>query len=140
MPLVSNLFKDNERLQACLIHDSAHVPPGSIGEHVALIQIALGDLDGAVIDDAELEAEQYGPSTAAAVLDFKQDRNIINFSYQTTADNIVGKMTIAALDKEMFDRQFTPAHTDSRCKRLSPVVNPAPPNAARFVGKKFTVA
>ena len=34
---------------------------------------------------------------------YKQKRNIINYSYQTRADNIVGKMTIAALDEEMLD-------------------------------------
>jgi hypothetical protein len=35
------------------------------------------------------------------VLAFKRRRKIINFSYQTQEDNIVGKMTIAALDREM---------------------------------------
>jgi len=35
------------------------------------------------------------------VLASKKKRRIINFTYQTQADDIVGKMTIAALDKEM---------------------------------------
>jgi hypothetical protein len=49
--------------------------------------------------------KRYGPSTAAAVLKFKQKRNIVNRAYQTQADNIVGKMTIAALDNEMLQRE-----------------------------------
>ena len=40
-------------------------------------------------------------STTKAVLDYKRKRRIINPSYQKTADTIVGKMTIAAMDKEM---------------------------------------
>lgn len=43
----------------------------------------------------------YGPTTAAAVQSYKDKRGIINFSYQKAADNIVGKMTIAALDQEL---------------------------------------
>jgi hypothetical protein len=39
------------------------------------------------------------------VLAYKKKRNIINRSYQTQADNIVGKMTIAALDKEVFAKE-----------------------------------
>jgi hypothetical protein len=38
-------------------------------------------------------------------LAFKKKRNIINPSYQSQADNIVGKMTIAALDREIFDKE-----------------------------------
>ena len=51
---------------------------------------------------------RYGPSTADVVLAYKRKRNIINYSYQTTADNIVGKMTMAALDKEMLAREINP--------------------------------
>jgi hypothetical protein len=61
-------------------------------------------LDGAAIDPDG----SYGPATAAAVLAYKQKRKIINFSYQTTADNIVGKMTMAALDKEMLAAELKP--------------------------------
>ncbi len=105
MPLQSNLFIESRELQACLVSDAAHVTPGAVGPHVQRIQIALQDIDNAKIDPGELAARRYGPSTAAAVLAFKKKRNIINTSYQKTADNIVGKMTIAALDKEMLARQ-----------------------------------
>jgi hypothetical protein len=61
-------------------------------------------LDQINVEAHELSAKRYGPSTAAAVLAFKRKRNIINWSYQTQADNIVGKMTIAAMDKELMVR------------------------------------
>ncbi len=64
----------------------------------------IGDLK---IDRQELLQQDYGPSTAKAVLNFKQRRAIINRAYQTTADNIVGRMTIAQLDEEMLKRQNT---------------------------------
>jgi hypothetical protein len=108
MPLRSALFKEDAKLQACLIHDSAHVVQGATGDHVAKIQIALTLVDSAAIDSFELSANRYGPSTAAAVLAFKTKRKIINFSYETRPDNIVGKMTIAALDKEMLAEENKP--------------------------------
>ena len=70
-----------------------------------LIQDAVILLDGATIDDAELAGQRYGQSTANAVLAYKKRRRIINPAYQATADNIVGKMTIASLDDEMFIRE-----------------------------------
>lgn len=118
MPLTSNLFKDNKRLNACLIDHQAHVVPGATGEHVRLIQIALIDIDGLTIADSELKEQRYGPATAAAVLAYKRKRKIINKSYQSTEDNIVGKMTIASLDQEMRDRQYVPrASGDKLCLR-----------------------
>jgi hypothetical protein len=105
MPLQSQLFQGDAKLEACLIQDSAHVTKGAVGDHVAKIQFALGVLGDLRIAENELSAQTYGPSTAAAVLAFKTQRNIINRSYQTTADDIVGKMTIAALDREMFDEE-----------------------------------
>ncbi len=69
------------------------------------IHTALLILDGVSVAAAELRAQQYGASTAAAVLAFKQRRHIINTSYQTAADDIVGKMTIAEMDREMLSRE-----------------------------------
>jgi hypothetical protein len=54
------------------------------------------------------EAKVYGPKTRAAVQEFKRKRKIINFSYQTAADDIVGKMTIARLDNELFALEQRP--------------------------------
>ena len=97
MSLQSLLFRGDSKLEAAAVSDPAHIVPGATGSHVSKIQFALIKLDGAAITQDGI----YGPKTAAAVLDYKQKRNIINRSYQTQADNIVGKMTIASLDKEM---------------------------------------
>lgn len=114
--LKSNLFAGNARLERCLVSDPAHVVLGDIGPHVRDIQIALAYLDGCIIDETEKLAMRYGPSTAAAVLAYKKKRQIINRAYQSSADNIVGKMTMASLDQEMFDSQYTPTSTPGRGK------------------------
>jgi peptidoglycan hydrolase-like protein with peptidoglycan-binding domain len=95
--LQSQLFRDNPKLEAAAVSDPAHIVPGARGDHVRKIQLALIELDGADIDSDGI----YGPATAAAVLAYKQKRQIINRSYQQQADNIVGKMTMAALDRDM---------------------------------------
>lgn len=108
MALTSQLFRGNKALEACEVKDPAHIKIGATGDHVAKIQFALFTLDRLVIDRQELVAQHYGKSTAAAVLAYKKRRKIINPSYQSTADNIVGKMTIASLDKDMQVRERVP--------------------------------
>jgi hypothetical protein len=105
MPLRSEFFKGDRALENCLVMDSAHVLLGATGDHVNKIQMALLVLDNASVAARELNTKVYGQSTAAAVLAYKTKRRIINFSYQKQADNIVGKMTIARLDQEMFTRE-----------------------------------
>jgi hypothetical protein len=105
MPLQSEFFAGDIKLEAAAVSDPAHVLQGAIGEHVAKIQRALIELDGATIDAGELQSSQYGPSTARAVLDYKRKRNIVNRWYQTTADDIVGRMTMAALDQDMLNHE-----------------------------------
>jgi hypothetical protein len=105
MPLQSQLFKGDAKLEAAANHDSAHILSGAHGPHVAKIQRALMQLDDAALSEDELVSETYGASTANAVLNYKQRRSIINLSYQTQADNIVGKMTVAALDRELHDKE-----------------------------------
>ncbi len=104
MPLLSELFRGDSKLENATIHDSAHILPGSSGPHVEKIQVALMLLDSASIAPRELVIDLYGETTAASVLAYKRKRNIVNRSYQSTADNIVGKMTIASLDSEMAKR------------------------------------
>ena len=113
MPLISQFFRSDKKLQACLVDNAAHVTQGAHGDHVAKIQTALYVLDGLKIDQNELAAKKYGHSTAAAVLAYKRKRQIINRSYQTQADNIVGKMTIAELDKEIFEYEKAAADRNS---------------------------
>jgi hypothetical protein len=101
MNLHSKLFSGNQRLESCAISDPSHVTNGDKGLHVFLIQQAVRVLDAADIARAELDSFAYGKSTADAVLAYKQKRSIINPAYETQADNIVGKMTIKQLDREM---------------------------------------
>ncbi len=130
MALQCSLFKDDTRLQSCLVKDSAHVTPGSSGSHVKKIQDALKLLDGAAIADVEAKRSHYGTTTANAVLAFKQKRAIINRAYQSTADNVVGKMTIAALDSELLQKERSEPDRrglcvlDCSCSRFGLVLAP----------------
>lgn len=105
MALKSELFSGDAKLEACANRDSAHILQGMFGDHVGKIQTALQTLiPDHIIDQRDLDQKRYGPSTAAAVLDYKTRRKIINFSYQQKSDDIVGKMTIAAMDNELIHR------------------------------------
>jgi hypothetical protein len=120
MPLKSTLFSGDAKLEAAAVSDPDHIVPGSVGEHVRKIQLALILLDGAKIAADSM----YGPATAAAVLSYKRKRNIVNRSYQTTADNVVGKMTMASLDSEMVSREqpieLSPVHPPKRLPAAPP--------------------
>jgi hypothetical protein len=82
----------------------------------------------------------YGPATANAVLRYKRKRDIVNRSYQTSADNVVGKMTIASLDREIKALegpfQFTRAAQSRLCLQqgFSPPAIPRAPDVPRHVG------
>jgi hypothetical protein len=121
MELFSRLFLGDAKLNAALKIPSAHLElkkpptPRERGSHVRKVQQALFRL-GHTIDRAETNATEYGPSTANAVFAFKSKRTIINRAYQNAPDNIVGRLTIEALDNEMrtLDREngFSPeVHT-----------------------------
>ena len=114
MPLQSRLFDGDPALESCLVQDSAHITVGASGDHVSKIHTALLILDGVSVAPEELRTQLYGASTAAAVLTFKQRRHIINTSYQTQADNIVGKMTIAAMDGELVPKELAALPGDPR--------------------------
>jgi peptidoglycan hydrolase-like protein with peptidoglycan-binding domain len=119
MGLQSRLFRGDAKLAAAAVSASDHITPGATGDHVTKIQFALMRLDEAPLEQDGV----YGPQTAAAVLAYKQKRNIINRSYQCQADNIVGVMTMASLDGEMFERERQPG----KVRRIScEVARPAP--------------
>jgi peptidoglycan hydrolase-like protein with peptidoglycan-binding domain len=101
MALQSKLFGGDPRLEAAATSDAAHITQGAVGEFVRKIQTALQQLDNATID----ADGRYGPATAAAVLACKRKRDIVNRSYQSQADNVVGKMTMATLDAEMVEAE-----------------------------------
>jgi hypothetical protein len=114
MPLKSNLFRGDRALESCLINDAAHIKEGAKGDHVAKIQTAVSVLNGYTIRPVEISARVYGHTTTAAVLAYKKRLSIINRSYQTQPDAIVGKMTIAALDAGMVEVENRPALPDDR--------------------------
>jgi peptidoglycan hydrolase-like protein with peptidoglycan-binding domain len=75
---------------------------GARGPHVGKIQRALIELDEATLSQDSI----YGPAaTAAAVKAYKRARNIVDRRRQTQADDIVGIMTMAALDSEMLAKE-----------------------------------
>ncbi len=95
----------NDKLERCALRDPDHIPPGSVGDHVKLIQIALNQLSKVflAIDG------KYGPKTAAAVVAFKEAQSPpLRQPGQRIADNIVGIGTIKALDKKMKDFEDAP--------------------------------
>ncbi|BDC51723.1 hypothetical protein F183_A40380 [Bryobacterales bacterium F-183] len=117
MPLQSRLFAGDAALEAAANSDPAHITTGARGPHVTKIQTALN-----ILDNAGLNADGvYGSGTAAAVLRYKTKRSIINRSYQSSADNIVGKMTMASLDEEMVAHEAKPARL--RIVPVSPGLN-----------------
>lgn len=127
MALQSKLFRDDRKLQAAAVSNPDHVIPGAVGDHVGRIQYALVQIDGAIIDPAEMSVKRYGTSTANAVLAFKKKRDIINRAYQSTADNIVGIMTIAALDKEMLTAELQPEINEMTACRIRRARGPVRP-------------
>jgi hypothetical protein len=123
MALNSNLFAGDPRLEACAASNPDHVTPGTTGPHVSKIQAAVMVLDDAAIDETELDTSSYGPSTAQAVLAYKRKRDIVNRSYQTQADNIVGIMTIKSMDDELVAKEVpeNPRLTND-CQRIFPSI------------------
>jgi hypothetical protein len=101
MGLQSKSFKDDPKLEACLVSDPAHIFRGATGDHVRKIQDALIKTDGASIDRNELDRKFYGNSTAQAVLNFKTNRKRLIRNYKGEFDDIVGVKTIRALDLEL---------------------------------------
>ncbi len=119
MTLLSNLFADDLRLEACAVSNASHIVVGAAGAHVRKVQGAVMVLDGAIIDQGELDAGRYGVSTARAVLAYKAKRKIVNRAYQSQADNIVGIMTIKAMDDELIKNQVVmPPSTERKCERI----------------------
>jgi hypothetical protein len=110
VPLRSQLFAGDRALEACLTRDDAHLTSGTQGEHVRLVQRALVWFGDKSITASEYINGVYGPTTATSVLAYKRARRIINFSYQSQEDNIVGKMTIKAMDDELLRTQDIPRH------------------------------
>ena len=138
MPLKSELLRGNARLEKCSVSHPAHVTPGDVGEHVARIQQALQLVDGATFAKDEIAKMRYGSSTADAVLAFKSARKIVNFSYQTKPDNVVGIMTIKAIDDELLRLSPEPKPTPARhITKFVPPVAIRPHERSGIAGNAF---
>jgi hypothetical protein len=109
MVLLSDDFKNNDKLKECARLDSAHIvadePPlrrgvNDQGPHIALIHKALRKVMPNPKFGLEEPTEIYGPLTAEVVRQFKLGPPmLLNKALgQTTPDNIIGIQTIKALD------------------------------------------
>ena len=84
--LRSKLFRGDPKLLAALNNDASHITLGASGDHVKKIQKALLTLlrePPVNIAQNEMSGGLYGPTTAAAVLRYKTEKNIVNKAYQT---------------------------------------------------------
>jgi peptidoglycan hydrolase-like protein with peptidoglycan-binding domain len=150
--LISELFRDSDKLQRCLHSPTDHVVPGSRGPHVGLIQQALIRLGEGVITLAEVTGQVYGASTERAIRRFKgPPRNIINTAYQKAPDGIVGQMTIDRLDDDIAKLEVKPPsqfvsltkagapHDHSKCPRLQAGEHERTPINPQGFGRKINI-
>lgn len=123
--LSSKLFTipPNDRLERCAKNNSDHITPGSTGDHVKCIQIALNQLSKVFLKIDGI----YGPRTAAAVVAFKEAQSPpLRQTWQSVADNIVGIGTVKALDQQMRDLE------DARPLKFSQFVSPTKKGPKHF--------
>ena len=104
--LISDEFKDDRALEDCATIPRKHLEVGSHpGRHILKVQLAIERLrpNGPMIDPAEKRDMRYGSTTAKAVLNYKATHvpPIINKTYQSTPDEIVGQGTIKAMDADL---------------------------------------
>jgi hypothetical protein len=101
-----------ERLNACLRSDAAHIAPGQKGgEHVTAIQKALSTIrrrmPGLGLPEIKDRAGEYGPDTTAAARRYKSINGIIRSGQPL--DAIVGRMTLTRLDDELVNTATAPS-------------------------------
>lgn len=109
--LQSGLFTGNapdaqQKLDACLSSDGAHIHEGHSGRHVEIIQIALGQVRDLI--DARIPAitdprGRFGASTRSAVRVYKETRDIVRPGQPL--DDIVGRSTISFLDDDIVEAE-----------------------------------
>ncbi len=108
MSLISKSLRSDQRLQAAATSDPSHILKNARGDHVSKIQRALLQLfESADITRTELSETHFGETTEKTVKAFKSQKGkeIINHSYQISPDAIVGKMTLAELDKQIASKE-----------------------------------
>jgi hypothetical protein len=107
MPVDSKLFTSDpnvrDRLNKALESDPDHIVPGSSGDHVAKIQVALSRLGKVQINQDEIDQKFYGATTSKAVEAFKSGCKPPLLNFKNQIDSIVGKKTTRELDRQMKD-------------------------------------
>jgi hypothetical protein len=102
--LTNNAPDIQRRLDACLNVDPMHFLPGTSGPHIALIQMALGqvrDILDKRIPEIKDKRGFYGPDTIRAVHIYKETRDIVIPGHKL--DDIVGRRTISFLDDDLVE-------------------------------------
>lgn len=127
-------FEFNQKLKDCARFDGDHIGKDFApqGRHVHLIQKALNAwartnaprlaLDPQGVDFSN---ETFGDDTARLVREFKTRNGLLNFRGQI--DEVVGKKTIAALDKELPSRGGVPVDPPEPAKDVVDII-------VKFVG------
>jgi hypothetical protein len=98
-----------QRLQAAADNHYSHIKPKTSGLHVCAIHNALNVLQPFIqyipvptpSDNTEYKLGYFGGYTEAKVVEYKTKCTLINRDYQNKVDNIVGIMTMRALDFHM---------------------------------------
>jgi len=103
-----------DRLNACLASDPAHITPGQKGDHVKVIQKALDTIRQRMpelgLPEIKDREGDYGPDTTAAVLKYKSKNGIVRKGQPL--DPIVGRMTLTRLDDDLIEKPVPPDQTD----------------------------
>ena len=81
----------DDRLERCALRDEHHITPGSAGDHVKCIQIALNELTNVFLPIDGI----YGPKTEAAIRNLQ--RSIQASGGTVEVDGVVGPQTWQAL-------------------------------------------
>lgn len=98
------------RIQACADNHASHIAFGQRGLYVSWIKEALQHVilptyPQYIPTPDNSPHDVYGPATRHCVLQYKQINHIVNREYQTEPDDIIGIMTIRALDWHMAYRE-----------------------------------
>jgi hypothetical protein len=113
MPFQSK-FKFNDKLNRCLVNDADHIGLSTFpvadrrGDHVLLIQEALNAFARRTGWNEILLNGIYDQTTADFVETYKRQQTPPLLNFQGQIDNIVGKRTVDALDKELPSADIAP--------------------------------
>jgi hypothetical protein len=125
-------FVGNEQLRNCLIRDDAHVGMqfNPKGQHVLLIKEALNAWARREQKiDPIPETDVYDQTTADAVTTYKELHTPKILNFKGEIDNIVGKKTVDALDKELPRLGATPIEPPAAPREIADII-------VRYIGTR----